>query len=557
MKYCTKCGAKLVEGAKFCTVCGSSVTQSAPAQNIQTTAQENTVSEAASAEPTVQSGKKKFRWGILAAVLAIVLIVGVAAAVLIPKLTFNAPKKFVEMHRSILTPVVEFSAETVTRDLDPERSNKVQEYSGIDTDITVTVETETGSDIVDEILQDSSITFKIRSDAEKPLFGFILNLSGSDILSGTIVSEKDKIGIELPELSDDFYQIYYEDLGDILMALGIDSEVDLQALMGSVYSSESPLGVDSEELKAIIDSYLDVFFSMVKKENTVSSKEDVYLPTCKETIGCTVITFQPKAEDIKQMVKQLCDKLENDEELREIVRHVAEYAYIADPNMAYEYETSEDYVEFILDSYDDTVRNLWDKNEEDIIDFAESVEENEISWKIAYKALRIHMISLTDKDGYGYGYESVGNILEQRTDLLSEYEDTDANILARSEIKLNGKKAEGRVTVHDLDEGDARIVYSLDLANKSGLKIPYGSYSFEYGDINADVNVGSESGGSMHDIQVQYDDYDVSIGIFSTDKESTVTEPAQSPTRVTSENIMGVLQGMYGKVMEILLNIYG
>ena len=34
MKYCTKCGAKLIEGAKFCTVCGNRVDQNAPEQNV-------------------------------------------------------------------------------------------------------------------------------------------------------------------------------------------------------------------------------------------------------------------------------------------------------------------------------------------------------------------------------------------------------------------------------------------------------------------------------------------------------------------------------------------
>lgn len=557
MKYCTKCGAKLIEGAKFCTVCGNRVDQNAPEQNVQTSAAAENQIQAAEAVSVQQPEKKKPRWGIIAAVIAAVLIIGVASAVLIPKFTLNAPKKFVEMHRGIITPVVDLSAQTVTRDLDPEKSGKIKEYSGIDTDFSVTVDLDTGSDIVDDIIKDSSVTFKVKSDPEKPLFGFILNLSGSDILSGTIVSEKDKVGISLPELSDEYYQIHYDDLEDILLALGMDPDMDIQSIIGAAYSTESPLGVDSEQLKAIIDSYLDVFFSMVKKENTSSSKEDVYLPGCKETIGCTVITFKPTAEDIKVMVKQLCDKLKDDEELRDIVGHIAEYAYLTDPNTADQYETSEEYVKYILESYDDTVKNLWDRNEKDIVAFAEDTEENEICWKIAYKALRVHMISITDKDANGVGYESVGNVLDMRTDLLSRYDENRASIIARSELKLSGKNAEGRIIVNELDEGNAQIDYSVDLSRKSGLKIPYGELKFSYGDIKADVNVRSEGSGSQHDIKIRNEDNDISIGIFSTDKESTVKEPSQVPTRVTPDNIMSVIQGMYGKIMEIFINIYG
>ena len=121
MKYCTKCGAKLIEGAKFCTVCGNRVDQNAPEQNVQTSAAAENQIQAAEAVSVQQPEKKKPRWGILAAVIAAVLIIGVAAAVLIPKFTLNAPKKFVEMHRGIITPVVDLSAQTVTRDLDPEK----------------------------------------------------------------------------------------------------------------------------------------------------------------------------------------------------------------------------------------------------------------------------------------------------------------------------------------------------------------------------------------------------------------------------------------------------
>ena len=558
MKYCTKCGAKLVEGAKFCTVCGSSVEQSAPAQNVQTSVIKEDAAPAAAAVQTPQKENKKARWGILAAVIAVVLLIGAAAAVLIPKLTLNAPKKFVEMHRVIIKPVVELSAETLTRDMDPVRAEKVSEYSGIDTDFTVTVDMETGSDYVDEILRESSVTFKVKAgDVEKPIFGFIINLSGSDILSGTIVTEKDKVGISLPELSDEYYQIRYEDLEDILKTLGLDSNVSIQAIMETMDSAESPLGVSSEELKAIVESYLDVFFSMVKKENTTSSKEDVYLPACKETIGCTVITFKPSAEDITVMMEELCTKLKGDSDLREIVRNIAAYANLADSSMSYYYETSEDYVKYIMDSYDDTVNNLWDENKDDIESFAKDIEENEISWKIAYKALRVHKISITDKEGNGIGYESVGNVLEKRTDLIAMYEEEKADIVAESELKLSGKKAEGRITVNELDDGPARMDYSLDLAEKSGLKIPYGTYSFVYGDINTDIKVGSKGSGSQHDIKIDYDEKEIKVGIYSTDKESTVREPSQSPTQITSDNIMSVIQGMYGKILEIVMNIYG
>ena len=558
MKYCTKCGARLVEGAKFCTVCGSRVDCSAPAENVQATSEKENTFVAVPAAETAQP-RRKFMWGILTAVLALVLIVGAAGAFFFRSGMFeSAPTRFVRIHRQMIDPAVNFSVETVTKQLNDRRTEKVREYTGIDTDFTVTVDMETGSDTVDEIINDSSVTFMVKAgDSVKPLFGFIVNLSGSDVLSGTLVVDKDNLGIYLPELSDEYYKLYYDDLADILKKIGVDSGVDIQAIIDSFYSTESPLGIDSGKLEAIISSYLDIFFSMVKDENTTSSKEDVLLPGCGEKISCTVLTFKPSASDITEMVKAFCDKLKDDDDLREIVRNIAEYAYISNASMADQYETSEDYVNFILKSYDDMVKNLWDKYEEDIIECANNVEENEICWKIAYKGVRVHMISLTDKDQNGIGYESVGNVLEGRTDMVVTYEEGKADKIAESQFKLTGKNAEGSVNIYKLDDGTAKIEYSFNLSQKSGLKIPYGALSFQYGDIKADVKVDSEGTGSLHDIRIKADDKDIRVQIYSTDKPATISEPKGDPVKVTSENLMEVLQGMYGKIMEIAVNIYG
>ncbi len=554
MKYCTKCGAKLVDGAKFCTVCGNSVGTSVPAENVQAIP---VMRDPAPYESPAVKVKKKTRWGILAVIIAAVAVLAVAAVLLVPGFFMNAPKKFVEMHRSIISPVVDITAKSLTGELRSALPEKAGTLSAIDTDMTVSAEIETGDGMVDKIIKESSIILKVnQSDAERPLLGFLLNLSGSDILSGTIVAEKDKIGIYLPELSDDYYQIRFEDLDGILSSLGIDSEVDFEDLLSSVNNKKSPLGVDSGELTSIIESYLDIFFSMVNKENTISSKENVRLPGCGETIRCTVITFQPSADDVTEMVKQFCDKLKEDEELREIVKNLAEYVYIANPTFARQYASSDDYAEYVLESYDDSVQNLWTDNKEEIRSFAEDLEKREVCWKIAYKGMRIHTISIADEDDNGIAYESVGNILERRTDMLVRYEDGNSETFAESELKVKGKTAEGEIRVYQIEDDTAVYEFSADLAKKSGLNIPYGEYSFKYGKNKLYMNVGSEETGSVHDFKLRTENNTLKFRILSTDKPSTVTEPDGPATRVTSQNVKGILMGIYGKLSEIAMNLF-
>ena len=554
MKYCTKCGAKLVDGAKFCTVCGNRVGTSVPAENVQAIPVRR---DPVSYESPAVKEKKKTRWGILAVIIAAVAALAVAAVILVPRVLLNAPKKFVELHRSILSPVVDISAKSLTGDLRSALPEKAGTLSGIDTDLTVTAEIETGNGMVDKIIKESSVILKVnQSDTERPLFGFLLNLSGSDILSGTIVAEKDKLGIYLPELSDDYYQVRLEDLDGILSSLGIDSEVDFEDILMSVNKKKSPLGADSEKLTSIIDSYLDVFFSMVNKENTTASKEKLLLPGCGETVRCTVITFQPSADEISEMVKQLCDKLKQDGELREIVKNLAEYVYIVNPNFARQYASSDDYVDYVLESYDDTVRNLWTDNKDEIRSFAEDLEKREVCWKIAYKGMRIHTISITDEDDNGIAYESVGNILERRTDMIVRYEDGNPETFAESALKVKGKTAEGEVRVYRLEDGTAVYEFSADLANKSGLNIPYGEFSLKYGNNKFDMNVGGEKTGSAHDFKLRTEDNAIKIRILSTDKPSTVSVPVGPATRVTSQNVMGILMGIYSKLSEIAMNLF-
>ena len=162
MKYCTKCGARLVEGAKFCTVCGSRVDGSAPAENVQAISQKENTFIAAPAAEAAQP-RKKFRWGILAAVLALVLIVGAAGAFFFRSGMFeSAPARFVRIHRQMIDPAVNFSAETVTKQLNDRRSEKVKEYTGIDTDI-VFDELRDGYAMIREVSERTGVLVKYTS----------------------------------------------------------------------------------------------------------------------------------------------------------------------------------------------------------------------------------------------------------------------------------------------------------------------------------------------------------------------------------------------------------
>ena len=570
MNYCMNCGAKLTENAKFCMVCGSKVgeTSSAdpavPASADPEAPVREVIYPTGSPAPAVPAstpgvpagGKKMFRWGVLIAILAAVLVLGGAAFwVFTSGVLEPAPERFVRMHRQLIDPVLDGVCEAVTVDRkDLSKDLKIEPY--LDTDLTITAEIETGNSETDKMIRDSSVTMRMKTEEGEPgLFGFTLNLKGSDILNGTLVFDPDYIGVYLPELDDEYYRIQYSDLEKILEDAGV--EFDLKDLTGNLNAGKSPLSIDEKELRGIFDEYLDVFFSMVNKNNTKASKETLSLPATGEQVKCTVLTFHPSAKEVTDMARELLEKFADDDRIRKMVRSALEYSYSFDPSNSYWYSDADEYVDEMMEEYDKAVNNLWQDNRDAIEEFAEQVEEKNICWKIAYKNDRIHWICLMDEEGNGLGYESAGNVVQERQDVLTEYQKGKAKKLVESAVKLSGKSAEGTLRIYRLDSGDMRITYSIDLLNRSGLQIPYSELRVRYGDLDIRLKVGKEGKGSQHDLEMKIDGDTVKIGIYSSDTKSTVKAPKGSGTRVTIDNYEDIIEEMSDKIYELLYNIAG
>ena len=103
---CDKCGAELKSGAKFCTVCGEKVEaqrtcpncgkpikdgakfcrECGAAVNIVDNTSINTEQVKYAAPAPIKSSKNKTAIGIIAAVIAVVVVIGIAGAAVLSKL---------------------------------------------------------------------------------------------------------------------------------------------------------------------------------------------------------------------------------------------------------------------------------------------------------------------------------------------------------------------------------------------------------------------------------------------------------------------------------------
>lgn len=529
MKYCTGCGAKLEDNSKFCTVCGTPVEAGFDAGPASYTDEEPIY--------PVKKKKKFPLW--LVIVLAAVVLVGAVGYFTVSRGVFtSAPAQFVEKTDEVVAPVVETVAKVITGD----KSLLEAKTSDINTDIIVSGSfPSTGLSAADELLEGAAVTFQVNAqEGQDPLLGLKLSLGGSDVLSGFFKVGAESLGLCLPELDDQYYSIEYEDIPEILEKYGIDSE-QLQLAAGTAEGlAGSLVDMDTEEVQAVLQKYVDIIYDAVNKDNTTRENGTVKYDVLDGDIKCTIITFKPSEDDIEKAVTRFVETLQDDDDLRDIIKALLEkYS----PNDAKE----------LMDEYDAEVKDM-DKN---IDDWVEEISDLELVFTIGCKGDRVYSFKVIDCDGNGLGYESDGLSIKERSDVLISYEDDDATAMVMNSYKLDGTKVVGELECDRAFAGtDFSADYEISLKDKSALNIPYGEYSFKVGGNRYTVEVGPDDDGSMHEISFKLNGEKVVLNVLSTDEESTIKEPTGKQKKITADNIEEVIGGMAAEAYEILSNIY-
>lgn len=532
MKYCIGCGSKLEDGVKFCTVCGQ------PVESAETAAVETAVKK----EKKV---RKKFPAWIVIAVLAVVVLAAATFFAVKSGMFLSPDKQFVALHKeAVVNPTIEAASLT----LSGKASEKAEEELGINTDVEITVEQDIDEDVQEQYLDDSSVTLQINTVEEEKLFGFELNLMGSDVLSGVVVIGEDFIGIQLPELDDEYYTIDFDDLAALLSQYaGVDEEQAKQVL--AVLSGEAAsFDIDAEKVEAVAGKYAEIFFSMVTKDNVTREKKDLSLEGIgKKQKGCTVLTFKPTDKDIEKMLTTAAETFVDDDDLADIVEEIL--------------DTLGDSAGYTMKDYEKLVDYVDENYEDDIEDIVEKIDDLDLYWSAAIKGTRIYEIKVySEEEENGFSYESFGELTDSRIDAFIVYDEGDAEVVIQNSLKLKGKSVTGELEGNKeyFSNEDFSVSYTFDLTEKSGLKFPYCEVEGEIGDVRFELNVGKNGKtGSLHELVVKSNGQKIQITAVSTDEESSAAAPKGKGTSVTVDNFQEIVQGMAMEAMQIFSEIFG
>lgn len=519
MRYCSKCGNPIPDGAGFCSQCGTPVPQAAPAAgpakpvfcracgarmpasaaacpNCGTPVAAPPARPAAKAAPAkaaaAAGGKSALPFIIGGAAVVVVAVVAVLIWVLVGRSHAGPAQQFVsyqsDLVSGVLTPV-ESAGETVKK--------------GIKNDVTITASVD-DPDLA-TYLNGSSITMKVDASSDKALINEQLTLMGSSVLNATITYEDGKLGFYLPELDQNYYVI------DLDQLLG--EALDVRPYS---YSSDTVnalfllnlLSKGSDRLPDLIQPYLDILLTLVNDQSvTRQDNVPVTLTNAGQQVNCTVYTFTPRGEDIEKALIALADRLEHDDALRSLILD----SYME----ALSYSTMPGFDE---DAYRANLEQTFAQGAEsirgDASSIAQSVQAMNIVCTLAVEGDQIRQINLAFADTSGYA--TSGQAYESTSTNGLVYESADVNgqscqwltamdggwaepIFANTYLDSNGRRS-GTFTLY-IDSEPCSVNYDIQPDKKSPIGVPYGTYSLYIPDtpVSLSLSVGDgANGGSDH-----------------------------------------------------------
>lgn len=555
---CPSCGKPLSPGAKFCPYCGTVLqgpgakagaaeaagttdTGASPAGNGNaftnavnnafqaaggTTANAYTSAGTAySAAKPAPAGKKPGK-----KILIPVAIAGGAAAVAViaGAAVYNSPEN------RFLRYQADFVKEKF---LDPAEDTLKVYSKGLSTDLTLTGSIDMGSDnpdmsSINSLLEDSSVTLKIDADKKSAVIGAALNLSGSDVLTGTYYVDEKAVGFQVPELDD---TIYEADLEDMRKELGFD-DVELKYLIP-----------DEKTAKRLLLRYGKIAKEILNKDSLEVSKEKDYeLPYLDEEEDLTVYTFTPDSGDIEDALKKMAKELKDDKDVENICK---DWSALLDllseaessgalSSILYDigiYPDDLDVARSYLDEGPDELADLLKENAGDIGD---AVEESGFTWILGVKGNEVRYISF-NVDGGSLVYEGTKDG-KDRTDVYYVFSDYgDDGSIAEDSVGIrddytDGKKREGALSFLDYGDTDFTVKYEIMPGTRSEIGVPYGTYELNASGSIGTLEVGKGESGTDHtftmDVENGFYGYDyygiqsVTINLNSSSK-STAKKP--------------------------------
>lgn len=435
--FCPQCGAPLEAGSVFCPACGASaVAENAPA----------------AAVPKAKKGLDPKRLGMLVTGVAALAVV-VLAVWLVGRLLGGGPNaKFVSHHQKLIASVVDKELGAVA-----ENFNRLATLS---TDMTLTARlTGDGSaemDMVDRILRDAAVTVQVDCNKTSAKLGGALVMDEENMVSGTVLYDKGKVGFQVPELDDAYFTANLTDLVESLSGERIEGLDKLEIPQ-----------IPEKSVEKALKTYLGIAAKAVTKDNVTAEKDSFRLSRLgKERMEGTQYTYTPEAEDIEEMLLKLAAALEKDKDIHALVKDFLG-GNVALVNAALAEAGEYDDLDEALN---DSLALLAEELEDNARDMGKSLERSDFTWTLWVGKGGAYKGEISMENGYSrLCYERTKNGVA----LWTEYgEDYEQDILLL-EYEKDGKLYDGTYSVG----GSTMEFRDVDTSKQSALGAYYGEYT--------------------------------------------------------------------------------
>lgn len=576
MKKCENCNLILQDSDAFCPKCGGATVEcesGSPAEGETacncgencSCGEENCECGEQTAE-NVQAGpqmqfvddgkKKKGKKGLIAAIIAAVIVVLGVGAALVYMLVLNTPSKQFLMAQAKMFKT-EWSGKTTVADVLKGKGQPVKRDFSSDISVSMNNDNQNFNDILNKL----SLDYKIKSEGSEYLLNGELNYNGSPLLSCVLTADENTVGLYVPELSSEYYTtekglaqrvLTDEDAGeyDPIEYTKLD---DIEKAYNSLVKRYGKIllgGIDDED---------------VKVEKNVTVKLELLE---KEFKGCKVYTYTPDKERIAAALKALSEEMREDEELFNYVCSLTEFYYGSDALTmlgAYAEEST------IVSETGVTEAETWKERQAALADYI-AEHADEFAQQLVDSGFEIKTAVHKGKpvmQTVKYSESTVCfEIISDREELLLAWKviDDDGRNGASFVAELTRKDGmlNGKVDVNNIDSDESSRVMSIELKDissekKSALGIPYGTVTVAVTDedlLNGEEMTytlstrAAENGGTEHLMKMELPESlapsleslglsgtlsEMTMKIYSSDKASTAKAPDADSTNLSSE----------------------
>lgn len=570
MKKCENCNLILQDGDAFCPKCGGATVECESGSPAEGEAACNCGENCGCGEENCECGeqtaenmqagpqmqfvddgkKKKGKKGLIAAIIAAVIVVLGVGAALVYMLVLNTPSKQFLMAQAKMFKT-EWSGKTTVADVLKGKGQPVKKDFSYDISVSMDTDNQNFNDILNKL----SLDYKIKSEGSEYLLNGELNYNGSPLLSCVLTADENTVGIYVPELSNEYY-VTEKGLAEQVFTNGYAREYDpieytklddIEKAYNSIVKRYGKIllgGIDDDD---------------VKVEKNVTVKLELLE---KEFKGCKVYTYTPDKERIAAALKALSGEMREDEELFNYVCSLTEFYYGSDALTmlgAYVSETGVTEAEtwkerqaaladYIAEHADEFAQQLVDSG----FEIKTAVHKGKpVMQTVKYSESAVCSEIISDREELLFAWKVIDDDGQNGASFVAE--------LTRKDGMLNGK-----IDVNNIESDESSRVMSVELKDistekKSALGIPYGTVTVAVADedlLNGEemtytlITRAAENGGTEHLMKMELPESlapsleslglsgtlsEMTMKIYSSDKASTAKAPDADSTNLSSE----------------------